>query len=123
VAASGKESAEGVLNYMLGNPASETYKRLASEYKRVNGHDMNDVLPAFYDATRVLFAAMQKAGTVSDTEKVRLAIPKVMPFAAALGGELNLAGKSTYGADTQILTVSYVGEIRKGEVVILGVAK
>ena len=123
VAGAGKENAEGVLNYMLTDPASATHKRLADEYKRTYGHDMNDVLPAFYDATRVLFAAMQKAGTVTDAEKVRQAIPQVMPFKAALGGELVLSGKSTYGANTQIVTVSYVGEIRNGETVILGVAK
>lgn len=123
VTGAGVANAEGVLNFLLGDRSSEGYKRLAEEYKKRHGHEVNEVMFAFYDATRILFAAIQKAGTITDTDKVRQAIPQVMPFKSAFGVDLTIAGKQTYGADTQIVTTSYVGEIRNGEPVVLGIAK
>jgi branched-chain amino acid transport system substrate-binding protein len=123
VAAAGKEAAEGVLNYLIADPNNAAYARLSAEFKKDKGFEPNELFISFYDATRVLFAAMQKAGTVTDSDKVRQAIAQVMPFPAAMGGEITLGGKQTYGADTQFYTTPYVGEIRNGEPVVLGIAK
>ncbi len=123
VAGAGVANAEGVLNFLLADRSSDGYKRLAEEYRKRNGHEVNEIMFGFYDAARILFAAIQKAGTISDTDKVRQAIPQVMPFKSAFGVDLTLTGKQSYGADTQIVTTSYVGEIRKGEPVVLGIAK
>lgn len=123
VTGAGAANAEGVLNFLLADRSSENYKRLAEEYRKRNGHEVNEIMFPFYDAARILFAAMQKAGTVADADKVRQAIPQVMPFKSVFGADLTLSGKQNYGADTQIVTTSYVGEIRKGEPVVLGIAK
>jgi branched-chain amino acid transport system substrate-binding protein len=123
VAGAGKEAAEGVINYLEGDPTNPTYQRLAAQFKKEKGYEPNELFIGYYDATKMLFAAMQKAGTVSDSDKVRLAIPQVMPFPSAIGGTITLTGKATYGADTQLVTVPYVGEIKNGEPVIVGVAK
>jgi len=123
VAAAGKAAAEGMINYMIGDPTNPAYVRLSARFKQEKGFEPNEVFISFYDATRVLFAAMQKAGTVTDSDKVRQAIAQVMPFPAVMGGTITLGGKQTYGADTQFVTVPYVGEIRNGEPVVLGVAK
>lgn len=123
VTGAGVANAEGVLNFLLADRASDGFKRLAAEYRRRHGHEVNEIMFGFYDATRIMFAAMQKAGTVTDTDKVRQAVPQVMPFKSAFGTDLTLTGKQNYGADTQLVTTSFVGEIRNGEPVILGIAK
>jgi branched-chain amino acid transport system substrate-binding protein len=121
--AAGKEAAEGMINYLIADPTNPGYHRLVEEYKKEKGAEPNDIFINFYDATQVLFAAMQKAGTVTDSDAVRQAIAQVMPFRSATGNEITLGGKATYGADAQFLGVSYVGEIRNGEAVVVGVSK
>jgi branched-chain amino acid transport system substrate-binding protein len=120
VAGAGKEAAEGVLNYMIADEKNPGYARLAATFKKERGFEPAQNFILFYDATRVLFAAMQQAGTVTDSDKVRQAIAQVMPFRATMGGTITLSGKATYGAETQFVTVSYVGEIHNGEPVALG---
>jgi branched-chain amino acid transport system substrate-binding protein len=123
VAAAGKEAAEGMINHLNADPTNAAYARLSAEFKKERGFEPNEDFISFYDATRVLFAAMQKAGTVTDSDAVRQAIAQVMPFPAAMGGNITLGGKETYGADMQFITAAYVGEIRNGEPVVVGVAK
>jgi branched-chain amino acid transport system substrate-binding protein len=120
VAAAGKEAAEGMINALMGNPANPAYARLAAEFKKAKGFEPNETFIVFYDAARVLLAAIQKAGTIDDADAVRLAIPKVMPFPATQGGEITLSGKATYGVDNQFVTIWNIGEIRDGEPVAVG---
>jgi branched-chain amino acid transport system substrate-binding protein len=112
-----------VINYLIADPGNPAYAPLVAAVKKDKGFEPNEIFIPYYDATRVLFAAMQKAGTVTDSDRVRLAIAQVMPFPAAMGGTITLTGKDTYGADTQLVTVPYVGEIRNGEPLVLGVAE
>jgi len=119
-AAAGKEAAEGMINALMADPANATYARLAAAFKAKKGFEPNEGFIVFYDATRVLLAAIQKAGSVTDSDKVRQAIAQVMPFRAAMGGEIALSGKQSYGADAQFVTVWSVGEIRNGEPVAVG---
>ena len=123
VVAAGKEAAEGVINYLMADATNPAYARLAAKFKQDKGFEPNESFISYYEATRVLFAAMQKAGTVTDSDKVRQAIAQVMPFPATMGGEIKLGGKQTYGADNQFITVAYVGEIKDGKPVVVGVAK
>lgn len=123
VAAAGKEAAEGVINFLMADPTNPTYARLSDAYKKEHGFAPNEDFMSYFDATRVLFAAMQKAGTVTDSDKVRQAIAQVMPFPTAMGAEIALSGKQSYGADNQFVTVAYVGEIKDGKPVVVGIAK
>ena len=77
----------------------------------------------YYDATRILMAAMQNAGTVTDTDKVRQSIPKVMPFKSVQGVEIRNGGKDSYGIDNQFFTPNYIGVIKNGDVDIAGLAE
>ena len=114
MAGAGKEAAEGVINYMYADEADPTYQRINADFKKQYGHDMDGMLINFYDATKALLAAIEKAGTVSDTEKVAVALAQVMPFKAVAGGEIKLSGKETYGVDHQIFTPTYIGVIHDG---------
>ena len=120
VAGAGKEAAEGMLNALMGDPTNPGYARLAAAFKKEKGFEPNESFFVFHDAARVLFAAIQKAGTVTDSDAVRQAIAKVMPFPTTMGRQITLSGKQTYGADTQFVTVWNVGEIRNGEPVAVG---
>jgi branched-chain amino acid transport system substrate-binding protein len=115
VAGAGKEAAEGVINYMYADEADPTYQRINADFKKQYGHDMDGMLINFYDATKALLAAIEKAGTVTDTEKVVVALNQIMPFKAVAGGEIKLSGKGTYGVDHQIYTPTYIGVIQNGE--------
>jgi branched-chain amino acid transport system substrate-binding protein len=115
VAGAGKAAAEGVINYMYADETDPTYQRINADFKKQHGHDMDGMLINFYDATKVLFAAIVKAGTVSDTEKVAAALAQVVPFKSVAGGEIKLTGKANYGIDHQIETPTYIGVIHDGE--------
>jgi branched-chain amino acid transport system substrate-binding protein len=120
VAAAGKEAAEGMLNALMADPTNPGYARLAAAFKKEKGFEPNEGFIVFHDAAQVLFAAMQKAGTVTDSDAVRQAIAQVMPFPATMGHQITLSGKQSYGADTQFVTVWNIGEIRNGEPVVVG---
>ena len=119
VEAAGKEAAEGVINYMYTDTTNPSYQRMAEEFKKEHGHDANDLLPIPYDAMRILMAAIQNAGTATDTEKVRQSIAKVTPFKSVLGDTIRLGGKESYGIDTQFLTPAYIGVIKDGKIPVM----
>lgn len=123
VAAAGKEAAEGVINMLYADPASDGYRRIAAEYKKAVGQEPNEILVSFYDATNVLLRAIQKAGTIDDTAKVAAAFSQALPMRSVQGDELTLGGKARYGVDQQIMSVNYIGVIENGEPVVLGKAK
>jgi branched-chain amino acid transport system substrate-binding protein len=115
VAGAGKAAAEGVINYMYADEADPTYQRINADFKKQHGHDMDGMLISFYDSAKLLFAAIEKAGTVSDIDKVVAAIGQVMPFKSIAGGDIRLGGKETYGVDHQIYTPIFIGVIRDGD--------
>lgn len=124
VAGAGKEAAEGTINVLYADPANAGYQQLVAGYKKLNGgQEPNNIVVAFYDATNVLLRAIQKAGTVTDTDKVVAAFAQALPMKSLQGDELTLGGKATIGADRQIMTVNYIGMIKNGEPVILGKLK
>jgi branched-chain amino acid transport system substrate-binding protein len=76
-----------------------------------------------YDSFMILMHAIQKAGDVNDTAKVRDAIAQVLPTKGMLGDEITLGGKSTYGSDQEFLNTIYMAEIRDGVPVVVGKIK
>ena len=123
VAAAGKEAAEGVINYLMADATNPGYMRVAAEFKKAKGFEPNESFIAYYESTRAVFAAMQKAGTVTDSDKVQQAMAQVMPFHTTMDGEIVLGGKEDYGCNNQFITVAYVGEIKDGNPVVVGIAK
>jgi len=122
IQAAGKDAAEGVINYLPADDQSPGYKRLAAIYKKMSGHEMNPLLVNWYDGARILMAAIQAAGTITDTDKVRQSFAKILPFKSVLGGTIRLGGKDLYGIDNAFLTPNYIGVIKNGNVVVVGTA-
>ncbi|ARP86558.1 ABC transporter substrate-binding protein [Bordetella genomosp. 9] len=119
VAVAGK-AAEGVMVSSLtdsGNQAVNAYaKRYQDKYKR----KMNGFSPAFYDGTHMLFVAMQKAGTVTDTQRVREELERIKDY-KGIQGTLNWTGKDKYGINHQMDAPFFVSEIRNGVEVVRAV--
>jgi branched-chain amino acid transport system substrate-binding protein len=123
VAAAGKEASEGLIGLLFADPANKGYQHIAAEYRKSVGQEPNEMLLPCYDGVNVLLRAIQKAGDVNDTAKVRNAFAQVLPTISVQGEELKLGGKDVYGADQEIVTVNYIGVIRNGEPVVIGKAR
>jgi branched-chain amino acid transport system substrate-binding protein len=119
----GKEAAEGVINYLPADEQNPGYKRLSDAYKAMSGNQMNPLLVNWYDGAYILMAAVQAAGTVSDTDKVRQSFAKIFPYKSALGGTITLGGENIYGINNEFLTRNYIGVIKNGDVVTVGTAE
>jgi len=63
----GQEAAEGMFVHTPVDPALPSTKAYAERYAAKYKHAMNGFSPAFYDGTNMLFEAMRRAGTVTDT--------------------------------------------------------
>lgn len=119
VAAAGKEFAEGLICYAAADTTTKAYKDLEVKYAQVLKPPMNEFTVYFYDMARMLLEAIQRAGTVDDTDKVRAEFEKLSPF-PGLQGAVRWGGMDSYGSNHQIITPVFVGTIKNGEQVIAG---
>jgi len=113
----GKEATEGMIVHAVIDPAMASTKAYLDAYMAKYKSAPNGFSPSFYDFTNMLFEAMRKAGTVSDTAKVKAELEKLKDFPGALG-KLNWTGKANYGVDHQLAVPFYAAEIKNGVEVI-----
>lgn len=113
----GVEAAEGMFVHTPINPELASTKAYADLYAASYKHAMNGFSPAFYDGTNMLFEAMKRAGTVTDTDAVRKAMEGIKDFPGALG-TLNWTGQEVYGINHQLNAPFYVAEVIGGKEVI-----
>lgn len=119
VAAAGKEFAEGLICYAAADVTTKNYKELEAKYAKVLKPPMNEFVVYFYDAVQMLLNAVQAAGSVDDTDKIRTALEKESPY-KGLQGTIRWGGMKAYGVNHQILTPTFIGMIKNGEQVIIG---
>ncbi|SSW63191.1 ABC transporter substrate-binding protein [Achromobacter agilis] len=113
----GKQATEGMLVHTPIDPDLAATKAYAERYAAKYKHPMNGFSPAFYDGTLMLFEAMRRAGTVEDTERVRVEMEKLDGFEGSLG-KLSWTGRAMYGIDHQLNAPFYVAEVKDGREVI-----
>lgn len=113
----GKAATEGMLVHTPIDPELPETKAYAERYAAKYKHAMNGFSPAFYDGTNMLFEAMRRAGTVEDTDRVRVELEKLEGFQGALG-KLSWTGKARYGINHQLNVPFYVAEVKDGREVI-----
>jgi len=118
VSAAGKEFAEGTVTYVAADTSDEKYKWLEQQYTGFYPAPMNAFNVFFYDGARMLFKAIQDAGTVTDTDKVQEALLAVTPF-EGMQGTLAWGGQDLYGNNHQIQAPVFVGVIKDGQEVIV----
>jgi branched-chain amino acid transport system substrate-binding protein len=117
VAVAGPKATEGMIVYTQFDTANAAVNAYAERYKTKYGKPMNGFSPSFYDGTHMLFKAMAAAGTVTDTDKVRVALEGIKNYQGILGTS-NWAGKETYGSNHQIDAPFFLSEVRDGKEVI-----
>lgn len=118
VNAAGKDFSEGTITYVAADASADKYKWLEEQYTGFYPAPMNAFNVFFYDGAHMLFKAMQDAGTVEDTDKVREALVAVTPF-DGMQGTLVWGGEKLYGNNHQIQTPVFVGTIKDGQEVIV----
>lgn len=113
----GEEAAEGMFVHTPINPELPSTKAYAELYAANYKHPMNGFSPAFYDGTNMLFEAMRRAGSVTDTEAIGKEMAALKDFEGALG-TLNWTGEQSYGINHQLNAPFYVAEVGGGQEVI-----
>jgi len=113
VKVAGKQAAEGVYVHLpidISKPETASYiKAFETKFKQAaNGHNL-----FIYSGLQMLTAAMQKAGTVDDTDRVAKELQNLSNFPTVLGAA-GWTGEKRYGIDHQIDVPFYVGQIKDG---------
>lgn len=79
---------------------------------------LNTMLVPAYDGARLLLQAIQKAGTVDDTEAIAKAMESFKTF-NTVQGVARWGGKEIYGIDHQLLQPVFIGKIVDGKPTII----
>ena len=114
VAVAGKAATEGMMVTSLQDPDNKEVAQYAQRYAEKYNKKMNGFSPAFYDGTHMLFKAMQNAGTVTDTTKVRDALEQLKDY-HGIQGVLNWSGKERYGINHQVASPFFISEVKDGQ--------
>ena len=109
----GKEAAEGLVNIQYADPDNPEFKRIAERYTKIVGQPPSEILASYYDAYKLLLAAIQKAGDPNDTTKIAATFPQILPTKSIQGDEI------TYGKH-QFVTTMYVVVVQNGRAVVKG---
>ncbi len=117
VEVAGKQ-AEGFISYEMVDFDQPSVVTFVKTYEAKYGKGiMNSQTPAFYNATKILFEAIRRAGTVDDTTKVRDAVEKIAGYDAGIYGPVRWTGMANYGVDHQLALPFYVVEVKDGKAV------
>lgn len=114
VAVAGKVATEGMMVTSLQDPDNKEVAHYAQRYSDKYKKKMNGFSPAFYDGTHMLFKAMQNAGTVTDSTKVRDELEKLDGF-KGIQGVLTWSGKDRYGINHQVASPFFISEVKDGQ--------
>ncbi len=109
----GRQAAQGLLVHTTIDPGLASLKAYQVRYEKTFKEPMNGFSPFFYDGTHMLFAAMQRAGSVTDTVKVKDALQSIHDYHGVLG-TLSWIGKRRYGIAHQIDAPFYIAQIHQG---------
>ncbi|MBR1197464.1 ABC transporter substrate-binding protein [Bradyrhizobium sp. AUGA SZCCT0240] len=109
----GKDATENVYVHQPINtesPAIQEYtKRFETKYKT----PLNAFSPFFYANVQMVFAAMQKSGTVTNSDKVREALRGLKEFETVLG-KVNWIGEAQWKSNQQLDAPFYVALLKGG---------
>ncbi|WP_274424948.1 ABC transporter substrate-binding protein [Chelativorans sp. YIM 93263] len=114
----GNAATEGMFVHSAFDPGVEKAAAYEARYVETYGETMNGFSPFFYDGTKMLFAAMQEAGTVEDTEAVKTALEGLTDYEGVLG-TMNWTGEEPYGIAHQLDSPFYIARVEDGAEVIV----
>ncbi|WP_321503608.1 ABC transporter substrate-binding protein [Breoghania sp.] len=114
VKVAGKQATEGMYVHSAFNPNDKAEADYEARYVKTFDQSMNGFSPFFYDGTKMLFKAMQDAGTVTDTDQVKTALENIRDF-KGVTGTVNWTGKDVYGIAHQLDAPFYIAQVHDGE--------
>lgn len=109
----GKEATENVYVHQSINPDSASIQEYTKRFEAKFKIPLNAFSPFFYANVQMLFAAMQKSGTVTDPDKVRQAMLGLKDFDSVLG-KVNWMGEAIWKSNQQLDAPFYVAVIKGG---------
>ncbi len=109
----GNEATENVYVHQPIDTESAAIKQYTKRFETKYNTPLNGFSPFFYANLQMLFAAMQKAGTVTDTDKVRAAMSNQKDFETVLG-KVNWMGQAQWKSNQQFDAPYYVALIKGG---------
>lgn len=109
----GKEATENVYVHQPINPESPAIQEYTKRFEAKYRIPLNAFSPFFYANLQMMFAGMQKAGTVTDTDKVREAMLGLKDFDSVLG-KVNWMGDKLWKSNQQLDAPFYVALIKGG---------
>jgi branched-chain amino acid transport system substrate-binding protein len=109
----GKEATENVYVHQPINPESAAIQQYTKRFEDKYKIPLNAFSPFFYANLQMLFAAMQKAGTVTDIDKVRETLLGLKDFDTVLG-KVNWMGQERWKSNQQLDAPFYVALIKGG---------
>jgi branched-chain amino acid transport system substrate-binding protein len=105
--------ANGFLSYDVFDFNDPSAKAFVEAYRAKWSGVINAQTPGWYNATKILFKAMQEAGSL-DTDKVRDSLMKIEGYNAGIYGPVSWGGKSDYGVAHQLLNKFWITEVKDG---------
>lgn len=105
--------ANGFLSYDVFDFNDPSAKAFVDTYRARWSGVINAQTPGWYNATKILFKALQEAGSV-DTDKVRDALKKIEGYDAGIYGPVTWGGKADYGIAHQLLNKFWISEVKDG---------
>jgi branched-chain amino acid transport system substrate-binding protein len=106
--------ANGFLSYDVFDFNDPSAKAFIDTYRAKWSGVINAQTPGWYNSTKILFKALQEAGSL-DTEKVRDALIKIEGYDAGIYGPVTWGGKSDYGVAHQLLNKFWITEVKDGK--------
>ena len=105
--------ANGFLSYDVFDFNDPSAKAFVDTYRARWPGVINAQTPGWYNATKILFKALQEAGSL-DADKVRDALLKIEGYDAGIYGPVTWGGKSDYGVAHQLLNKFWITEVKDG---------
>lgn len=106
--------AEGFLSYDVFDFDAPQAKGFVDAYHKKWPGIINAQAPAWYNAARILFEAMRRAGS-TDVDKVRDSLEKLDGYDAGMFGPVKWGGMADYGVNHQLLLQFLIVEIKDGK--------
>jgi branched-chain amino acid transport system substrate-binding protein len=109
--------AEGFISFDTFDFSTPEGKKFEQMYHKKWSGVINAQTPEWYNAAKILFEALRRAGTL-DTDKVRDVLEHLGGYQTSMYGPVVWGGKAEYGVNHQLLLPFWIVEVKGGKEVI-----
>lgn len=114
IMAIGGPLAEGFISYDVFDFNDPSAKAFVNTYQARWSGIINAQTPGWYNGAKILFKAMETAGTL-EVDKVRDALKTIEGYDAGIYGAVSWGGVSDYGVAHQLLPKFWITEVKNGK--------